>query len=84
MIERVVEFVNNAEGDRCDLLAVITTRPVGYTENIDPTSFETVGLDDLTPAEAVALGTKAAQVRLRGDEERIESLLQPERAARII
>jgi hypothetical protein len=71
VIERVVEFVNNAEGDRCDLLAVITTRPVGYTENIDPTSFETVGLDDLTPAEAVAFGTKAAQVRLSGDEERI-------------
>lgn len=71
VIERVVEFVNNAEGDRCDLLAVITTRPVGYTENIDPTSFETVALDDLTPAEAVAFGTKAAQVRLSGDEERI-------------
>jgi hypothetical protein len=71
VIERVVEFVNNAEGDRCDLLAVITTRPVGYTENIDPTSFETVALDDLTPKEAVTFGTKAAQVRLRGDEERI-------------
>ncbi|HJR88661.1 MAG TPA: hypothetical protein VJ782_00710 [Aeromicrobium sp.] len=71
VIERVVEFVNNAEGDRCDLLSVITTRPVGYTENIDPTSFETVALDDLTPVEAVAFGTKAAQVRLSGDEERI-------------
>ncbi|GAA3682122.1 hypothetical protein GCM10022237_46120 [Nocardioides ginsengisoli] len=71
VIERVVEFVNNAEGDRCDLLAVITTRPVGYTENIDPSSFETVALDDLTPEEAVTFGTKAAQVRLRGDEERI-------------
>lgn len=71
VIERVVEFVNNAEGDRCDLFAVITTRPVGYTENIDPTSFETVALDDLTPEEAVAFGTKAAQVRLSGDEERI-------------
>ena len=29
VIERVVEFVNNAEGDRCDLFAIITTRPVG-------------------------------------------------------
>lgn len=71
VIERVVEFVNNAEGDRCDLFAVITTRPVGYTEDIDPESFETVALDDLTPTEAVAFGTKAARVRLSGDEERI-------------
>ncbi|CAI9418215.1 hypothetical protein HIDPHFAB_03213 [Nocardioides sp. T2.26MG-1] len=74
VIERVVEFVNNAEGDRCDLLAVITTRPVGYTENIDPTSFETVALDDLTPNEALAFGAKAAQVRLNGDEERIDKV----------
>jgi hypothetical protein len=81
VIERVVEFVNNAEGDGCDLLAVVTTRPVGYTENIDPMSFETVALDDLTPREAVAFGTKAAQVRLSGNQERIEKVVTALRRA---
>lgn len=75
VIERVVEFVNNAEGDRCDLLTLVTTRPVGYTEDIDPKSFQTVALDDLTPDEAVAYGTKAAQVRLAGDEDRIAKVV---------
>ena len=81
VIERVVEFVNNAEGDRCDLLTVVTTRPVGYTEDIDPGSFQTVALDDLTPGEAVAYGTKAAHVRLGGDRDRIEKVVASLRSA---
>jgi len=83
VIERVVQFVNNAEGDRCDLLAVVTTRPIGYTENIDPAHFETVALDDLTPNEAVAYGAKAAYVRLGANADRVEKVVSElEKAAR--
>lgn len=75
VIQRVLEFVNNAEGDKCDLLTIITTRPVGYTEHIEPASFETVALDDLTPTEAVTYGANAAKVRLRGNSDRIEKVV---------
>lgn len=75
VIERIVEFVNNADADNCDLLVVLTTRPVGYTENVDPLSFETVALDDLTPAEAVAYGTRAADVRIGDNPDRIEKVV---------
>jgi hypothetical protein len=37
LIQQVTEFVTNAEADNCDVLVVLTTRPVGYTENIAPT-----------------------------------------------
>ncbi|GAA1011421.1 hypothetical protein Aple_059560 [Acrocarpospora pleiomorpha] len=32
--KRVTELVTNAEADDCDLFVVLTTRPIGYTENI--------------------------------------------------
>lgn len=38
VIDRVVDFVNEAEAQDCDLLAVLTTRPIGYTENNLPHS----------------------------------------------
>ena len=36
LIERVIEFVDDADAHRHDVLVVLTTRPVGYTENIAP------------------------------------------------
>jgi hypothetical protein len=81
VIQRVTEFVNNAEGDKIDLLAIITTRPVGYTENIDPTLFQTVSLDDLTPAEAVQYGVLAAKVRIGADVERVQKVVDALAAA---
>jgi hypothetical protein len=76
VIERVVEFVNDAEGDDCDVFVVLTTRPVGYTENLAPTQFETIALADLTVEEAVHYGTMATKVRLRGDVERCENVIK--------
>lgn len=72
LIERVTEFVHEAEADNCDLLAVLTTRPVGYTENIAPDHFERIDLDYLKLAEAVAYGELATRVRLRTDLDRID------------
>ncbi|MGD9986342.1 NACHT domain-containing protein [Pseudonocardia sp.] len=75
LIRRVVELVNEAEAENCDLLAILTTRPIGYTENISPTQFERIDLHDLTVADALQYGEKATRVRLRSDQDRIERVM---------
>ncbi|HEX4402301.1 MAG TPA: hypothetical protein VHZ98_13335 [Galbitalea sp.] len=76
LIQQVTEFVNDAEAEDCDMFVLLTTRPVGYTENIAPSQFERIDLDYLEPAEAVRYGTLATQVRLRTDTERIEKVIR--------
>lgn len=74
LIERVTELVSNAEGDDCDLLVLLTTRPVGYAENIAPNHFARVDLDYLETAQAVDYGKRALRVWLHGDDERISTV----------
>lgn len=76
LIQQVTEFVTNAEADNCDVFVVLTTRPVGYTENIAPTQFEHIDLDYLEPGEAVRYGTMVTKVRLRNDLDRIEKVVR--------
>jgi hypothetical protein len=76
LIERVTEFVTTAEADDCDVFVVLTTRPVGYVENIAPTQFERVDLDYLKPPEAVSYGTLVTRVRLRNDLDRVEKVIR--------
>ncbi|MGI5293074.1 NACHT domain-containing protein [Nonomuraea polychroma] len=76
LIERVTELVTNAEADDCDLFVVLTTRPIGYTENIAPTQFERIDLDYLEPDQAVRYGTLVTSVRLRNDLDRIEKVVR--------
>lgn len=76
LIERVTEFVNDAEAEDCDVLVILTTRPIGYTENIAPAHFERIDLDYLQPADAVRYGTLATAVRLREDQDRIERVVR--------
>ncbi|MEU0571277.1 hypothetical protein ABZ297_38595 [Nonomuraea sp. NPDC005983] len=75
LIERVTELVTAAEGDDCDLFVVLTTRPIGYTENIAPTQFERIDLDYLQPDEAVRYGTLVTTVRLGNDQDRVEKIV---------
>jgi hypothetical protein len=74
LIERVTELVSNADGDDCDLLLVLTTRPVGYAENIAPDHFDRIDLDYLEPDEAVGYGKRALTVWLRNDTDRIATV----------
>lgn len=74
IIQRVVEFAHNAEGDDVDLLILLTTRPMGYTEDIEPDLFETVALDDLMREEAVRFGMQATRVRIGDNPERLEKV----------
>lgn len=76
LVQQVTEFVNDAEATNCDVLVILTTRPVGYTENIAPTQFERIDLDYLEPDEAVRYGALATKVRLRADVDRIEKVMQ--------
>ncbi len=74
LIAQITEFVTEAEGDNCDLLVVVTTRPTGYVENIAPTQFERVNLSGLDVDQAVSYGIRATRVRLRDDLDKIERI----------
>lgn len=76
VIERIVSFVNESDGDDCDVFVLLTTRPVGYTENISPALFRTLSLADLTPGEAVQYGTAVTNLRLRDDDERRQTVIK--------
>lgn len=72
LIQQITEFVTEADAEKCDLLAVLTTRPMGYTENIAPTQFERIDMAQLSVTQAVEYGVRAVRVRLKGDPERVE------------
>ncbi|HWK92046.1 MAG TPA: hypothetical protein VNR17_07245 [Luteimicrobium sp.] len=74
IVEMITEFCSQADSRNYDVFIILTTRPVGYTENVLPSMFETVALDDLEPQEAVDYAVQATRARL-GDE--------PERIARV-
>jgi hypothetical protein len=76
LIQRVTEFVTTAEAEDSDLFVVLTTRPIGYVENIAPTQFERVDLDYLHPDDAVRYGERATRVHLRNDVERIDKVVR--------
>jgi hypothetical protein len=83
LIRQVVEFVEEADASQRDLLVVLTTRPVGYVENIAPHQFERVDLAELDVQSAIAYGMRATRVRLRDDVEKIERIERElQRAAR--
>lgn len=81
VIERIVEFVSDAEADKYDLFVLLTTRPIGYTENILPRHFETVALADLDADEAIRYGAAVTSLRLRDDDERRVAVIKQLRDA---
>lgn len=76
LIQQVTEFVDEAEAEDCDVLTILTTRLVGYTEHIAPTHFERIDLDHLSLEEAVRYGTLAVQARLRDDVDRVDKVVR--------
>ena len=74
VLDRVRQLVNDAEGDNCDLLVVLTTRPTGYNEDLDPTLFERVDLGPLPVDKALEYGELTTTVRLNHDTERIQTV----------
>ncbi|HSX66181.1 hypothetical protein [Nocardioides sp.] len=74
LISQIATVAADADGDNCDLLLVVTTRPTGYVEAISPNLFQRVDLARLTPAQALAYGRHVTRVRLGADAERIEDV----------
>lgn len=81
VLERVRQLVNDAEGDDCDLLVVLTTRPTGYVEDLDPTLFERIDMGPLAVDKALEYGELTTRVRLGGDLDRIRTVTRRLRQA---
>jgi hypothetical protein len=76
IMDEIEGFVEEADRIDSDLLAVVTTRPTGYTEKIDPKNFEQVDLRYLDIEEALSYGRLVTRQRLSDDEDRKEQVLQ--------
>lgn len=81
LLSQVTEFVDEAEAQDLDCLVLLTTRPVGYTENISPTHFEQIDMDYMSLQEASRYGELVSTVRLHEDPERLELLIRRFRTA---
>lgn len=81
IIEQIDEFAGNCEADDSDTLIVLTTRPLGFTEEIGNGLFERIQLTDLTPSAALAYGEKVTAVRLAKGPERRDQVIRRLREA---
>lgn len=72
LIGQIATVAEEADGDNCDMLIVLTTRPTGYVEHISPNLFDRVDLARLTPKQAITYGEHVTRIRLGADTERIE------------
>ncbi|MCK2032210.1 NACHT domain-containing NTPase [Microbacterium sp. KSW4-4] len=81
IIEQITEFANDCEADNSDTLILLTTRPLGFTEQIGTGLFERVDLTDLSPRTALDYGEKVTSVRLSTGPERRDRVIRRLRAA---
>jgi len=81
IIEQITEFANDCEADNSDTLILLTTRPLGFTEQIGTGLFERVDLTDLSPRTALEYGEKVTSVRLATGPERRDRVIRRLRAA---
>ena len=83
LIADIEAFVGDAESKDCDLLVVVTTRPTGYADEMQPTMFERINLTDLTIEDALRYGRLVTRVRVPNDETRRNGIIaRLEEAAR--
>lgn len=72
LLVKVEAFVEDAEADRADVFVMVTTRPTGYAEDVDPARFERIDLGELEPDDAIEFGLRAIGIRLSGDTDRLD------------
>lgn len=75
LIADIQAFVGDAESRDCDLLVVVTTRPTGYADEMQPTTFERINLADLTIDDALRYGRLVTRVRVPNDETRRDGII---------
>ncbi len=75
LVQDIEAFVADSDAADADVLIVVTTRPTGYDEAIDPESFERLNLARLSPSQALTYGSLVTGVRLRDEAERLRLVL---------
>jgi hypothetical protein len=81
VIERVEQFVEEAEVANSDLMVVLTTRSLGYNDEMSSELFERVDLDYLETSEALAYADRVVRSTLAGDTNRQREVLEKIEAA---
>jgi energy-coupling factor transporter ATP-binding protein EcfA2 len=81
IIEQITEFTNDCEAEDADVLILLTTRPLGFTEEVGNGLFERINLTDLNPETALLYGEKVTAVRLANGPERRELVIRRLREA---
>ncbi|SOC52910.1 hypothetical protein SAMN05660748_4237 [Blastococcus aggregatus] len=75
LVADIEAFVGDAESKDCDLLVMVTTRPTGYADEMNPTIFERINLTDLTIDDALQYGRLVTRVRVPNDETRRNGII---------
>lgn len=81
LIEDIDEFVTMCDAADSDALAIVTTRPAGYEDELPGAEFRRVDLDYLTTEEALAYGEVATRARLSGDPARVAGIVEDLKSA---
>lgn len=74
LITTIEQFIANAEADNWDLLAIVTTRPTGYREELEKQQFERIDLGEFTTEQALAYGELISQHQIGKDLEQLEKV----------
>jgi hypothetical protein len=75
VLREIEEFIQRADLEDWDLLAVITTRPTGYTERFMPDDFQQIDLTYLEHDEALEYAKRVTQLRLADDQQHADLVL---------
>jgi hypothetical protein len=83
LIEEIEQFASMVDEQNADVLIVVTTRPSGYDNDLDPKHFDRLDLDYLRISEALRYGELVTINRLRSDQTRAEQVVKALRTAAI-
>jgi hypothetical protein len=75
LLAEIEAFVGDAESRDCDLLVMVTTRPTGYADEMQPSTFERINLADLTVDDALRYGRLVTRLRVPNDETRRNGII---------
>lgn len=75
LVQRVSEFLDDAEEADADLLLIATTRPRGYAGEFSTQQYTHLTLADLPPEMAIRYATTLAKIRLEDDPDALETVV---------
>ncbi|MDI5965029.1 NACHT domain-containing protein [Streptantibioticus silvisoli] len=76
VMERINDFLLEANSVDADLLVVATSRPQGYREEFSPKRYVHMRLEPMGAEDAVSYAAQLVQMRHRGDQETAERVLR--------